>query len=198
MKFRTPFIYLHFFLLSLLICTIFAEYFCGGIVDFINITIAIFFVILIIFPDFRVIELAEKGCIVRLFNIRKKIRWEDMVYVYRDVVSTRTDSIEGIFFSTKLCRKSGKKITASYIQHSLDIFNCFCIFWMDEKEKEKVLNQLKEWGVEVITSPKLAEKEAYEQKLAEKINLREQSKKLYKKEINKFIKFNFIHSSKLV
>lgn len=109
MKFRTPFIYLHFFLLSLLICTIFAEYFCGGIVDFINITIAIFFVILIIFPDFRVIELAEKGCIVRLFNIRKKIRWEDMVYVYRDVVSTRTDSIEGIFFSTKLCRKSGKK-----------------------------------------------------------------------------------------
>lgn len=104
-----------------------------------------------------------------------------MVYVYRDVVSTRTDSIEGIFFSTKLCRKSGKKITASYIQHSLDIFNCFCIFWMDEKEKEKVLNQLKEWGVEVITSPKLAEKEAYEQKLAEKINLREQRKKLYKK-----------------
>ena len=181
MKFRTPFIYLHFFLLSLLICTIFAEYFCGGIVDFINITIAIFFVILIIFPDFRVIELAEKGCIVRLFNIRKKIRWEDMVYVYRDVVSTRTDSIEGIFFSTKLCRKSGKKITASYIQHSLDIFNCFCIFWMDEKEKEKVLNQLKEWSVEVITSPKLAEKEAYEQKLAEKINLREQRKKLYKK-----------------
>lgn len=73
MKFRTPFIYLHFFLLSLLICTIFAEYFCGGIVDFINITIAIFFVILIIFPDFRVIELAEKGCIVRLFNIRKKL-----------------------------------------------------------------------------------------------------------------------------
>ena len=57
----------------------------------------------------------------------------------------------------------------------------FCIFWMDEKEKEKVLNQLKEWGVEVITSPKLAEKEAYEQKLAEKINLREQRKKLYKK-----------------
>lgn len=52
---------------------------------------------------------------------------------------------------------------------------------MDEKEKEKVLNQLKEWGVEVITSPKLAEKEAYEQKLAEKINLREQRKKLYKK-----------------
>ena len=50
-----------------------------------------------------------------------------------------------------------------------------------EKEKEKVLNQLKEWGVEVITSPKLAEKEAYEQKLAEKINLREQRKKLYKK-----------------
>lgn len=73
MKFRTPFIYLHFFLLSLLICTIFAEYFCGGIVDFINITIAIFFVVLIIFPDFRVIELAEKGCIVRLFNIRKKL-----------------------------------------------------------------------------------------------------------------------------
>ena len=55
------------------------------------------------------------------------------------------------------------------------------IFWKDEKEKEKVLNQLKEWGVEVITSPKLAEKEAYEQKLAEKINLREQRQKLYKK-----------------
>ena len=72
-------------------------------------------------------------------------------------------------------------MTARRIHSSLDLFNSFCIFWKDEKEKEKVLNQLKEWGVEVITSPKLAEKEAYEQKLAEKINLREQRKKLYKK-----------------
>ena len=127
------------------------------------------------------IELAEKGCIVRLFNIRKKIRWEDMVYVHRDIVSSRNAAFECIFFSTKATRKNGKELTARRIHSSLDLFNSFCIFWKDEKEKEEVLNQLKEWGVEVITSPKLAEKEAYEQKLAEKINLREQRKKLYKK-----------------
>lgn len=188
MKFRTIFVYLHFFVAVLLISMVIVGYFSEDIVGVYKIALCVlfsifsaFFIIFVLLPDFRVIELTEEGCSVNIFKVKKTHAWKDIVYICRDTVSTKTNSFEGIFFSTKLCRKSGKKITASYIQHSLDIFNCFCIFWMDEKEKEKVLNQLKEWGVEVITSPKLAEKEAYEQKLAEKINLREQRKKLYKK-----------------
>ena len=77
----------------------------------------------------------EEVCSVIIFK-EKTACVEDIAYICRDTVSAKTNSFEGIFFSTKLCRKSGKKITASYIQHSLDIFNCFCIFWMDEKEKE--------------------------------------------------------------
>ena len=140
-----------------------------------------FYAICVFIPDLRMIELTKEGCTVHLFRLKKQHKWKDILYIHRDIVSSRNAAFEGIFFSTKATRKHGKELTARRIHSSLDLFNSFCIFWKDEKEKEKVLNQLKEWGVEVITSPKLAEKEAYEQKLAEKINLREQRKKLYKK-----------------
>ena len=48
-----------------------------------------------------------------------------------------------------------------------------------EKEKEQIMNQLKEWGVNVIIDTDFAQRKEHERILEEKTKMREERKRLY-------------------
>ena len=53
------------------------------------------------------------------------------------------------------------------------------VIFNDEKEKEQIMNQLKEWGVNVIIDTDFAQRKEYERILEEKTKMREERKRLY-------------------
>ena len=69
--------------------------------------------------------------------------------------------------------------TIERIYFSLNIFDQFFVIFNDEKEKEQIMNQLKEWGVNVIIDTDFAQRKEYERILEEKTKMREERKRLY-------------------
>ena len=87
---------------------------------------------------------------------------------------------EGIFFSNKALTPKGKRMTTiERIYFSLNIFDQFFVIFNDEKEKEQIMNQLKEWDVNVTTDRDFAQRKERERILEEKTKMREERKKLY-------------------
>ena len=86
MKFRTIFVYLHFLVAVLLINMVIVGYFSEDIVGVYKIALCVlfsifsaFFIIFVLLPDFRVIELTEEGCSVNIFKVKKTHAWKDIV-----------------------------------------------------------------------------------------------------------------------
>ena len=96
---------------------------------------------------------------------------------YGEVV--REEGWEGIFFSNKALTPKGKEMTIEKIYLSWNIFNQFFIIFNDEKEKEQIMNQLKEWDVNVTTDRDFAQRKEHERILEEKTKMREERKRLY-------------------
>lgn len=69
--------------------------------------------------------------------------------------------------------------TIERIYFSLNIFDQFFVIFNDEKEKEQIMNQLKEWDVNVTTDRDFAQRKERERILEEKTKMREERKKLY-------------------
>ena len=62
---------------------------------------------------------------------------------------------------------------------SLNIFEQFFVIFNDEKEKEQIMNLLKEWDVNVTTDRDFAQRKEHERILEEKTKMREERKRLY-------------------
>ena len=69
--------------------------------------------------------------------------------------------------------------TIERIYFSLNIFDQFFVIFNDEKEKEQIMNLLKEWDVNVTTDRDFAQRKERERILEEKTKMREERKKLY-------------------
>ena len=135
--------------------------------------------IFFILPHFRIVELNQEGCIVSWFGAKRNFKWKELeVISYGEVV--REEGWEGIFFSNKALTSKGKRMTTiERIYFSLNIFDQFFVIFNDEKEKEQIMNQLKEWDVNVTTDRDFAQRKERERILEEKTKMREERKKLY-------------------
>ena len=69
--------------------------------------------------------------------------------------------------------------TIERIYFSLNIFEQFFVIFNDEKEKEQIMNLLKEWDVNVTTDRDFAQRKEHERILEEKTKMREERKRLY-------------------
>ena len=135
-------------------------------------------VIFSILPHLRMVELNQEGGSVSWFGVKRNFKWKELeVISYGEVV--REEGWEGIFFSNKALTPKGKEMTIEKIYLSWNIFNQFFIIFNDEKEKEQIMNQLKEWGVNVIIDTDFAQRKEYERILEEKTKMREERKRLY-------------------
>ena len=134
--------------------------------------------IFFILPHFRIVELNQEGCIVSWFGAKRNFKWKELeVISYGEVV--REEGWEGIFFSNKALTPKGKEMTIEKIYLSWNIFNQFFIIFNDEKEKEQIMNQLKEWDVNVTIDRDFAQRKEHERILEEKTKMREERKRLY-------------------
>ena len=61
----------------------------------------------------------------------------------------------------------------------MDIFNYFYFIFKNENHRNQVMQKLKEWEVEISLDEKFAQQREYERIVAEKIQMREERKKLY-------------------
>ena len=137
-------------------------------------------VIFSILPHLRMVELNQEGGSVSWFGVKRNFKWKELeVITYGDIGVVRGESWEGIFFSNKALTPKGKEMTIEKIYLSWNIFNQFFIIFNDEKEKEQIMNQLKEWGVNVIIDTDFAQRKEYERILEEKTKMREERKRLY-------------------
>ena len=135
-------------------------------------------IIFFVLPHARVVELNREGCTVCWFGTKRNFKWKELeVISYGEVV--REEGWEGIFFSNKALTPKGKEMTIEKIYLSWNIFNQFFIIFNDEKEKEQIMNQLKEWDVNVTTDRDFAQRKERERILEEKTKMREERKKLY-------------------
>ena len=99
---------------------------------------------------------------------------------YGDIGVVRGERWEGIFFSNKALTPKGKRMTTiERIYFSLNIFEQFFVIFNDEKEKEQIMNQLKEWDVNVTIDRDFAQRKEHERILEEKTKMREERKRLY-------------------
>ena len=69
--------------------------------------------------------------------------------------------------------------TIERIYFSLNIFEQFFVIFNDEKEKEQIMNLVKEWDVNVTTDRDFAQRKEHERILEEKTKMREERKRLY-------------------
>ena len=138
-------------------------------------------VIFSILPHLRMVELNQEGGSVSWFGVKRNFKWKELeVITYGDIGVVRGESWEGIFFSNKALISKGKRMTTiERIYFSLNIFDQFFVIFNDEKEKEQIMNQLKEWGVNVIIDTDFAQRKEYERILEEKTKMREERKRLY-------------------
>ena len=125
--------------------------------------------------------LNQEGGSVSWFGVKRNFKWKELeVITYGDIGVVRGESWEGIFFSNKALTSKGKRMTTiERIYFSLNIFDQFFVIFNDEKEKEQIMNQLKEWGVNVIIDTDFAQRKEYERILEEKTKMREERKRLY-------------------
>ena len=137
-------------------------------------------VIFSILPHLRMVELNQEGGSVSWFGVKRNFKWKELeVITYGDIGVVRGESWEGIFFSNKALTPKGKEMTIEKIYLSWNIFDQFFVIFNDEKEKEQIMNQLKEWGVNVIIDTDFAQRKEYERILEEKTKMREERKRLY-------------------
>jgi hypothetical protein len=138
-------------------------------------------VIFSILPHLRMVELNQEGGSVSWFGVKRNFKWKELeVITYGDIGVVRGERWEGIFFSNKALTPKGKRMTTiERIYFSLNIFEQFFVIFNDEKEKEQIMNQLKEWGVNVIIDTDFAQRKEYERILEEKTKMREERKRLY-------------------
>ena len=131
-----------------------------------------------ILPHLRMVELNQEGGSVSWFGVKRNFKWKELeVISYGEVV--REEGWEGIFFSNKALTPKGKEMTIEKIYLSWNIFNQFFIIFNDEKEKEQIMNQLKEWDVNVTIDRDFAQRKEHERILEEKTKMREERKRLY-------------------
>ena len=138
-------------------------------------------IIFFVLPHARVVELNREGCTVCWFGTKRNFKWKELeVISYGDIGVVRGERWEGIFFSNKALTSKGKRMTTiERIYFSLNIFDQFFVIFNDEKEKEQIMNQLKEWDVNVTTDRDFAQRKEYERILEEKTKMREERKRLY-------------------
>ena len=133
-----------------------------------------------ILPHLRMVELNQEGGSVSWFGVKRNFKWKELeVITYGDIGVVRGESWEGIFFSNKALTPKGKEMTIEKIYLSWNIFNQFFIIFNDEKEKEQIMNQLKEWDVNVTIDRDFAQRKEHERILEEKTKMREERKRLY-------------------
>ena len=134
-----------------------------------------------ILPHLRMVELNQEGGSVSWFGVKRNFKWKELeVISYGDIGVVRGERWEGIFFSNKALTPKGKRMTTiERIYFSLNIFDQFFVIFNDEKEKEQIMNQLKEWDVNVTTDRDFAQRKERERILEEKTKMREERKKLY-------------------
>ena len=111
---------------------------------------------------------------------------EGMKVVLEDVMTPPFLSDEKMVVIKKADFLTTKKIKKD--NHDIDYFmQCLpyldktvhLVIFNDEKEKEQIMNQLKEWGVNVIIDTDFAQRKEYERILEEKTKMREERKRLY-------------------
>jgi len=144
------------------------------------VSLLIFCIVYCVFPQLRVLIVDSDGCTVQWFFLKKRYRWDDFVIITHDVVIRPKARYEGIFFSSK----TQKKDFPSKIFQSFDFLNCFWILLDDnnEKEKEKMLHQLEEWGVKYTKGKTLEEEERYDKLVKARKKVREERKQLYEEQ----------------
>ena len=71
------------------------------------------------------------------------------------------------------------KITNLLIYSSLDIFNTFYIIFFDKTHKKQIVQQLSDWKIKIAFDDEFMPKREYKRVLEEKIQMREERKKLY-------------------
>ena len=111
---------------------------------------------------------------------------EGMKVVLEDVMTPPFLSDEKMVVIKKADFLTTKKIKKD--NHDIDYFmQCLpyldktvhLVIFNDEKEKEQIMNQLKEWGVNVIIDTDFAQRKEHERILEEKTKMREERKRLY-------------------
>ena len=111
---------------------------------------------------------------------------EEMKVVLEDVMTPPFLSDEKMVVIKKADFLTTKKIKKD--NHDIDYFmQCLpyldktvhLVIFNDEKEKEQIMNQLKEWGVNVIIDTDFAQRKEHERILEEKTKMREERKRLY-------------------
>ena len=134
-----------------------------------------------ILPHLRMVELNQEGGSVSWFGVKRNFKWKELeVITYGDIGVVRGERWEGIFFSNKALTPKGKRMTTiERIYFSLNIFEQFFVIFNDEKEKEQIMNLLKEWDVNVTTDRDFAQRKEHERILEEKTKMREERKRLY-------------------
>ena len=156
-----------------------------GIIGAFFINIPMTYIILdTVILKWKTITLSKDGCAVKWFMLEKKYKWEELLLISHEYLPGRPSG-EGIYFSVKEYKKNGKKVTPKDVRFSHDIFQCFYIFFLDDKDKESVLNYLMECGVNVEKGKNLLEKEKYETMMEVRTKVREKRKRRYLEETNK-------------
>ena len=132
-----------------------------------------------ILPHLRIVELTQDGCIISWLWLKKRYQWRELVIKYDSIRNGNAEDGEGLFFFSKKVWKNNKKIESIKPIVSLDIFNYFYFIFKNENHRNQVMQKLKEWEVEISLDEKFAQQREYERIVAEKIQMREERKRLY-------------------
>ena len=136
-------------------------------------------IIFFVLPHARVVELNREGCTVCWFGTKRNFKWKELeVISYGDIGVVRGERWEGIFFSRDAV-KNGKKMTPMRIYNSLDIFNTFYILFLTKTQKKQIMQQLSDWKIKIAFDDEFMQKREYKRVLEEKIQMREERKRLY-------------------
>ena len=132
-----------------------------------------------ILPHLKVVKLTQDKCIVHWLWMKKEYEWNELeVIKYGSVGEGQNGDGEGIFFSRDAV-KNGKKMTPMRIYNSLDIFNTFYILFLTKTHKKQIMQQLSDWKIKIAFDDEFMQKREYKRVLEEKIQMREERKKLY-------------------
>lgn len=128
----------------------------------------------------RVITIDKNGCVVEWLGMKRSYVWDDLLIVCHEIITTRNRKIarvEGVFFSTKAVKRNGKILTPDKIYTSNDIFHCFYYIFLNDEDRDRVLNYLKECGVKIEDGKELKKEEAYNIMVETRKKIRDERKK---------------------
>ena len=132
-----------------------------------------------ILPHLKVVKLTRDKCIVHWLWMKKEYEWNELeVIKFGSVGEGQNGDGEGIFFSRDAV-KNGKKMTPMRIYNSLDIFNTFYILFLTKTQKKQIMQQLSDWKIKIAFDDEFMQKREYKRVLEEKIQIREERKRLY-------------------